>query len=1040
MSYGHGYGAPSGLHSQGSYPGLQMYPHLAERAQQTASTSAHSAEDGNQSSFDYLRTAIPGLGLGYAASGPVQAQHTENSWAATPSTSQRTAADAEPTGASAPAQLGGPADGGSEEGELSDGEVEDLYEPPEVGNDETLASWPYGGTNVGERLAAATDQPQAHIHAARERNSPARTFPSASSAPDALGPIKKQAQEAILRLWPLDVRYHNYLDAGIDSVVLQALFKDLGLELPATPAASSHSKTGGQILPVPASVRGGGGKGKEMALAPAAAAKTTDKSEERKDRIARLLAAKGSKAKAPSTKSAAAPLADNQPATMKKLSEKSKLLQKKMEALKKQREALAQTRVHQAESAVSSAAHQGTEVTMDDGAAAAAISGGPSSFTSQAPESAEMSGQPSPSSIPGLFLSTPTPALLDQAGQSGSMTPGTARMAAKESHRPFGQNRESRPFLIHVSDDEDDENDDAEMEIDSPGIVASPVPRSGIPPHSAPTKPAGFPVPTRGAPSRRSASALTPARNSGTSSGGEDLDSMNKKIEAMKRKIAEAEARKAKRSRHTSPAASQHNGSSRGDSVESSSTPVEAVTGGELTNGSRTPLSDSAMHVSPASMPAGRTARFEGAGFALPASERRSRSRVASERLPLLEARRREQLLKLKTLQAQIAAIEQEIEESKAEEERLKEDLVMTESDQEPDQSASTFTPLADAQKRSVQSPQQAITNQTDVFGAMSEESAVSSSDVQALIDEQSAAISAPVDAPQPVAQSSGIDELSGDDTGATAQEAKEDVRMGEDEHDVDMADASESPDDVPDNESDDYEPPDAGAAKAQAAVSPSQSLSAAEQAIVSSAEEIQHATPASLAVEQAVPAQPGTANEAAREVELSPPADQHSGHLTSHQAKPDAVSSSPSAARSTFVPYETPLQYFHSYRFHPGFGQTVAGGLRSLTYSNKIDARREVCPDQLAGRPCPRGERCEFQHFETMRVADDQILLQLGGTGNFDDAQKQQYIAGLRELLTDFRNRKVKDFNTISQGIVEYRARFQGDKSKILPLGNVTI
>src|SRR5699024_4843295 len=119
-----------------------------------------------------------------------------------------------------------------------------------------------------------------------------------------------------------------------------------------------------------------------------------------KDRIARLLAAKGSKAKAPSTKSAAAPLADNQPATMKKLSEKSKLLQKKMEALKKQREALAQTRVHQAESAVSSAAHQGTEVTMDDGAAAAAISGGPSSFTSQAPESAEMSGQPSPSSIP----------------------------------------------------------------------------------------------------------------------------------------------------------------------------------------------------------------------------------------------------------------------------------------------------------------------------------------------------------------------------------------------------------------------------------------------------------------------------------------------------------------------------------------------------------------------------------------------------------------------------------------------------------------
>lgn len=70
----------------------------------------------------------------------------------------------------------------------------------------------------------------------------------------------------------------------------------------------------------------------------------------------------------------------------------------------------------------------------------------------------------------------------------------------------------------------------------------------------------------------------------------------------------------------------------------------------------------------------------------------------------------------------------------------------------------------------------------------------------------------------------------------------------------------------------------------------------------------------------------------------------------------------------------------------------------------------------------------------------DDQILLQLGAHGSLADSQKQQYVNGLRQLLTDFRDRKIKDFDTISRGIIEYRAQFTDDKSKILPLGNVSI
>lgn len=67
----------------------------------------------------------------------------------------------------------------------------------------------------------------------------------------------------------------------------------------------------------------------------------------------------------------------------------------------------------------------------------------------------------------------------------------------------------------------------------------------------------------------------------------------------------------------------------------------------------------------------------------------------------------------------------------------------------------------------------------------------------------------------------------------------------------------------------------------------------------------------------------------------------------------------------------------------------------------------------------------------------DDQILMQLG---IYDGDGRQEYITGLRQLLTDYRERKIKDFKTISQGILDYRAQFRGDKTKILPLGNVSL
>lgn len=92
-----------------------------------------------------------------------------------------------------------------------------------------------------------------------------------------------------------------------------------------------------------------------------------------------------------------------------------------------------------------------------------------------------------------------------------------------------------------------------------------------------------------------------------------------------------------------------------------------------------------------------------------------------------------------------------------------------------------------------------------------------------------------------------------------------------------------------------------------------------------------------------------------------------------------------------------------------------------------------------MAGSETTRQSACEVS-ANIPWVTDDQILLQLGGDSNCGGEQRQQYISGLRQLLTDYRVRKVKDFETISQGIIDYRSRFHGDMTKILPLGDVTI
>lgn len=63
---------------------------------------------------------------------------------------------------------------------------------------------------------------------------------------------------------------------------------------------------------------------------------------------------------------------------------------------------------------------------------------------------------------------------------------------------------------------------------------------------------------------------------------------------------------------------------------------------------------------------------------------------------------------------------------------------------------------------------------------------------------------------------------------------------------------------------------------------------------------------------------------------------------------------------------------------------------------------------------------------------------MDLGDSENYSGERRQQFIQGLKEVLQGFRVQKVRDFDAIAKGIIEYRSRFLADPSRVLPLDGV--
>lgn len=155
------------------------------------------------------------------------------------------------------------------------------------------------------------------------------------------------------------------------------------------------------------------------------------------------------------------------------------------------------------------------------------------------------------------------------------------------------------------------------------------------------------------------------------------------------------------------------------------------------------------------------------------------------------------------------------------------------------------------------------------------------------------------------------------------------------------------------------------------------------------------------------------------------------------------------------FVPYDSPLKFFKSFRFHPHYADFVRTGYNSLTFSHSIDPFQPVCPTDLSGTDCT-DPYCPYQHFRSMSLdgacpdfrrirapllrvlancfPGETLLVQLG-TANpgKTDAEKKRWIEGMQGLLKDIRTRNVQGFEKVAEEIGKFRREFLGSDDRVL-------
>ncbi|KAL1895056.1 hypothetical protein Sste5346_005478 [Sporothrix stenoceras] len=833
---------------------------------------------------------------------------------------------------------------------------------------------------------------------------------------------KKKAQTSILRLTP-HVSYQTYIDEGCDGKVVQSLFKELGLKTGPTPTAATALSASPRSTSPSQSAE-------PIASQPGPAGNKDAPREERKDKIARLLALKASK---PSPVLVAKPPAAAAAATKldKTKSEKGLMLQQKLEALRQAQE----QRAAAANKAAVEATALGSTVSGQQGEVAAAIVG------QIANKTAAISA-----ALPSPLVGGPhhRPGAADFAELFSS--------AAVHSlpKRPPPLARQESSMVIDVSDDSDE---DVAMELDSQADDSYLGPtqyndrRDGGAPlyrdqrsdgngnnrngngyqspangsYSSPRGYGGRAPPMMPAPPTAPASMLARAKD-------DEYSRKMRQIEEMKRKIAEAEARKAAGS--STPKSGGNRTPSDGGYSNSNSNnqpkdnpflverpppqPIRRITSmGEVSgeDGASSPAVLTEM------APLRVAKRTGGPSPTLSQeSHREKRMRVASLQLPRVEASLQEKMFKLRLLQERVAALQAEIDEGVAEKRRLTEDIEDLSSGQEEVSSERD----ASVQPPQSQPPADGPSNAID----LTEENDLTSQPLDGLVQQQEGAegenetgeVASQIvvsDADQASKVASVIEvESDADDKPSDAESDSDSAAMSDSPGASDDDGEIEVLDDESNDADEEAEEKDGGVGAVEDAGADAESNGAVDAVGEDAVAELFHDEPQGQTKQHqqssSAVVKPATAT-----------------------AKP-ATTGSSTALPATFVSYESPLQYFESYRFHPQYKAQVPGGFRSLTYSGRIQDDIELCPNELLDGSCSV-PTCTFQHFDSIVPKDDQILVELGRSDDYTGDQKSRFVDGLKDLLKKFRDNQERDFDRIAEGIIDFRRSFLGDDSRVL-------
>lgn len=487
----------------------------------------------------------------------------------------------------------------------------------------------------------------------QSNGAPAQTRPFKS-----LQEAKKEAQKAILRLWPLGVRYQTYIDEGFDEYFIRSLFADLHLEMPQTAKDASEqiraqpATKAGQNKNSPTSPQNALSSTSSHVNMPEAAAveaqkavtmsDKSGKAEERKDRIARLLAQKTAKPPAPSQQATAVQVSSAPAASSVKPAkvwgEKELLIQKKMEELKKNRGAQnsrsAGAAVQpQAQAPVADGVDQATRNAKAD-AVVQLLAGGPGSEPVR------------PSA------SRKRPVAADFADYSSTTNP------PKRAHHQ--EQQESR-LMTDVGEPSDGE----EMDLDT-----------STPPSVAPTQ--------RLDTSHRPARDFAPLTDTGSrtvsfpaNGKNTQLERKEKELQEMKRKLAEALAKKQTKRNGTRPG---------------SQTPQPE--GAAAVNGLRsespgTPLQRLRSSSGPSDGPSAQLFAEATASLDVPKPSRRGqlapdmasrRMRIVSLDLPQVDSHLSAKVARLKELQEEIMSIQTEVDMCLSKKSRLAQELEQIDS------------------------------------------------------------------------------------------------------------------------------------------------------------------------------------------------------------------------------------------------------------------------------------------------------------------------------------------------------------------------